>query len=64
MFERYTHNIDPDDADFQAFIKAYVSTRDPRDPSQIPYLELYKFIIEGIRDYLGQAQEPKHRSGK
>jgi hypothetical protein len=63
-FELYARNIDPDDADFQAFIRHYVSTKETKNPESIPYLELYKIIREGIREYLKKNQITKGRSRK
>jgi hypothetical protein len=59
MFQRYAGNIDPGNEDFLAFISNYLAERNVTDPRAIPYSELYKYIKQGIRDYLYQ-----HRSAK
>jgi hypothetical protein len=59
MFELYAHKIDPDNTNFQAFIKRYVGIKETRNPEAIPYAELYKIIREGIREYLQKAQGTK-----
>jgi hypothetical protein len=59
MFELYARNIDPDDTEFQTFIKRFVSLKEKRDPGSIPYSELYKTIREGIREYLKKTEETK-----
>lgn len=59
MFEFYSRNINPDDADFQTYIRQYVSTKDSRSPGSIPYSELYTMIKEGIREYIQKSQRKK-----
>jgi hypothetical protein len=64
MFELYAQKIDPDDLDFQAFIKSYVAAKDKTDPEAIPYSELYAIIRDGIRDYIHKTQASKRESNK
>jgi hypothetical protein len=52
MFERYAQNIDPQNADFLAFIRQYLKTKNINHPEAIQYSELYEYIKEGIREYL------------
>lgn len=63
MFERYAHNVNPDDESFKAFISNYLADKGVKDIRAVPYLQLYKVIKEGIREYL-RAQEPAPRSAK
>jgi len=56
MFELYAHNIDPDDPNFQAFTEHYVATKDNRDPTTIPYSQLYTIIKEAIQEYIHKTQ--------
>ena len=64
MFELYAQDIDPDNTEFQTFIKRYVASKDPRAPETIPYSKLYMMIREGIRDYLQKEQETDRRRAK
>ena len=64
MFELYARNIDPYDAEFQAFIKRYLSLKERRNPESIPYPELYKIIRDGIREYLKKTEQAKGRPKK
>ncbi len=64
MFELYSQNINPDDADFQHYIQQYVMKKDTRPPDTIPYSELYKVIKEGIREYVHKAQGTTRRQKK
>jgi hypothetical protein len=64
MFELYSSSIDPNDADFQAYLRHYVSTKDQRVPDSIPYSELYKLIREGIREYIHETQGKERRPKK
>jgi hypothetical protein len=64
MFEFYSHNIDPDDAVFQSYIKEYVSTRDSRSPNAIPYSDLYKMIKQGIREYIQKTRREQNEDQK
>ena len=57
MFELYSANINPDDQNFQEFIRNYVASKEPKDPQTIPYSHLYELIKEGIREYIGQKKE-------
>jgi len=59
MFEAYTQNIDQDNSDFHAFIKAYVAAKDDRSPETIPYSQLYALIKEAIREYLRKTPVSK-----
>jgi hypothetical protein len=52
MFERYISNINPEDERFQAFLSNYIAEKGVKDIQALPYLELYKLIKEGIRNYL------------
>ena len=56
MFELYSRNISPDDAEFQIYIRRYLAKRDPRNPESIPYSQLYAIIKEGIREYIRKTQ--------
>ncbi len=53
-FELYAQNIDPEDEDFITFISEYLMRNNVKDPRAIPYLQLYRQIREGIREYLRQ----------
>jgi hypothetical protein len=64
MFELYAQNINPDNPEFQTFIKRYVANRDTRGPETIPYSKLYAIIREGIREYLQKKQETEQRLKK
>ena len=64
MFELYAQGIDPDNTEFQTFIKRYVASKDARAPETIPYSKLYMMIKEGIRDYLQKEQETERRRAK
>jgi len=57
MFELYSRTINPQDSDFQTYIRGYVSRKDPRNPESIPYSELYGIIKEGIREYIHKTQK-------
>ncbi|MGP8069583.1 MAG: hypothetical protein ACLP5V_06800 [Candidatus Bathyarchaeia archaeon] len=57
MFELYSANINPDDKNFQEFIRSYVARKESKDPQTIPYSQLYKLIKEGIREYISQKKE-------
>ena len=57
MFELYSAKINPDDQKFQEFIRNYVKGKDPKDPQNIPYSQLYMLIKEGIREYISQTKE-------
>ena len=57
MFELYSENINPDDQNFQEFIRNYVASKEPKDPQTIPYSQLYKLIKEGIREYMSEKKE-------
>jgi hypothetical protein len=59
MFELYSNHIDPDNGDFQAFIKNYLSTKDTRQPEHMPYPQLYRNIRDGIREYIEKTKETK-----
>jgi hypothetical protein len=60
MFELYSEKINPDDRNFQEFIRNYVANKEQKDPQTIPYSQLYKLIKEGIRQYISQEkQRPK-----
>jgi len=61
MFQLYTQNIDPNNPDFQTFIKRYVVTRDTRKPEVIPYSELYRIVREGIREYLHKSKKTERK---
>ena len=63
MFERYVCNINPEGERFQAFLSNYIAEKGVKDIQVLPYLELYKVIKEGIREYL-RKQEPRPRSEK
>lgn len=64
MFELYTHQIDPNDAKFQTFIKQFLQKSESRKPEAIPYSELYKIIREGIREYIRQGEATHKRRQK
>jgi len=63
-FELYARTIDPDDPEFQTFIKQYVSKNETKNPESVPYSELYKIIREGIREYLKKTRDMKGKSRK
>jgi hypothetical protein len=63
MFQRYVHNIDPEDERFIAYISQYLTEKGVKDPKTLIYADLYKLIKEGIREYL-RKQEPKPKSTK
>lgn len=57
MFELYSKKIDPDDPNFQEFIRKYVASKEQKDPQTIPYSQLYMIVREGIRKYINQTKE-------
>jgi hypothetical protein len=61
MFELYRSHVDPDNPDLQTFVKRYLSTKDTRETTQMPYSELYRYIREGVREYIRKTQETKDR---
>jgi len=58
MFELYTSKIDPNDQHFQEFISNYVAAKGVKNPEAIRYVELYKIIQDGIREFIKQEREP------
>jgi hypothetical protein len=64
MFELYSRKIDPDDTNFQTYLKRYLSAKDNRGPESIPYSELYKMVKEGIREYIHKSHGAKERPKK
>ena len=56
MFELYSANINPDDPNFQEFIRNYVTGKEQKDPQSVPYSHLYKMVREGIREYMNQRK--------
>jgi len=61
MFERYIRNIDPGDQYFLNFIAEHLASRNVNDPSVIPHSQLYKYVKEGIREYLQKKETEKPR---
>jgi len=59
MFQRYSHNIDPENPHFLTFISRYLTERNVTNPRAIPYFELYRHIKEGIREYLRQLESER-----
>jgi len=57
MFERYILNINPEEQRFQTFISSYIADKGVKDVQALPYSELYKFIKEGVREYLRKQAE-------
>jgi hypothetical protein len=57
MFERYIQKVNPEEGRFQSFISNYLVDRGVKDIHTLPYSELYKFIKEGIREYLRKHTE-------
>ena len=56
MFEFYSANINPDDPNFQEFIRHYVASKESKDSQTVPYSQLYKIVREGIRAYISQKE--------
>ena len=50
-------NINPEEQRFQTFISSYIADKGVKDVQALPYSELYKFIKEGIREYLRKQAE-------
>jgi hypothetical protein len=69
MFQRYAWNVDPESEHFLAFITQYLVERNVKNPTAIPYSELYKHIKNGIREYLrllessNKAKVPDKKGG-
>ncbi|MGA8905764.1 MAG: hypothetical protein WB661_12245 [Candidatus Bathyarchaeia archaeon] len=57
MFERYIRNINPEEERFQTFISNHIADKGVKDIQALPYSELYRFIKEGIREYLRKRPE-------
>ena len=57
MFERYIRNINPEEERFQTFISNYIADKGVKDIQVLLYSELYRFIKEGIREYLRKRPE-------
>jgi hypothetical protein len=57
MFELYVRKIDPEDSRFQNFMSNYVAAKRVKNPETIPYVELYKIIQGGIREFIRLQEE-------
>jgi hypothetical protein len=57
MFEFYTRKIDPEDVRFQEFISSYVAAKNVKNPETVRYVELYKIVQDGIREFIEQRNE-------
>ncbi|HUK26971.1 MAG TPA: hypothetical protein VLV31_00990 [Candidatus Acidoferrales bacterium] len=58
MFELYASKINPHDPHFQEFISNYIAAKGVKNPESLRYVELYKLIQEGIREFIKQQREP------
>jgi hypothetical protein len=63
MFEMYARNIDPQGEEFRGFISKYIADKGITDIHAVPYVELYRLIRRGIREYL-RIQETVARKSK
>jgi hypothetical protein len=57
MFELYARKIDPEDSRFQEFISNYVAAKGVKNPETVAYVELYKIVQGGIREFIRQDKE-------
>jgi hypothetical protein len=57
MFERYVRNINPEEEQFQTFLSNYIAKKGVKNVQAIPYSELYRYIRQGIREYLRKRAE-------
>jgi hypothetical protein len=64
MFQRYAQNINPEAEPFLTFINQHLAKKNVRDPREIAYSQLYKYIKEGIQAYLQQMESTKESNRK
>ena len=57
MFELYSRKIDLEDSRFHEFITNYVAAKGVKNPGALTYVELYKIIQGGIREFIRLQEE-------
>lgn len=62
MFQRYAQDIDPEEKEFLRFISEHLKVNNVKDPKAISYAQLYKYIKEGIREFLRTRESRMKRN--